>query len=196
MIYWIAFYLWSVISWIYFPLKVKGRRHLPQTGGYLVASNHVSNLDPMIVGLALGRRMSYMAKHSLFRYPVASYFLRQVGAFPVNREKRDIGSVKEALRRLNKGQRLLIFPEGTRKDMSRGSDIQSGIGFLSVKSGACVVPASIEGSDNVMPPGSKWPRRSFVKVAFGEPLTFSRGTPYPQIARQIMKAIEILNEAN
>lgn len=191
MIYWFAHGLFWILSRVFFPVKVSGLHNLPQEGGFIFASNHESNLDPMIVGLASGRRLTYLAKESLFKNKVFAFFLRQVGAFPINRSTRDIGALKEALKRLSEGRRLVIFPEGTRKvDQKK---VQPGIGFLAVKSCVPIIPTLIRGSEKVMPPGKKILTRSHVTVKFGVPKIYPGEATYPEIAQDIMNQVEILS---
>jgi len=191
MIYWIAHVLWWLLSRIYFPIRVEGSNNLPKQGGMILASNHESNLDPMIIGLATGRKLTYLAKESLFKNKIFSFFLRQVGAFPINRSTRDIGALKEALTRLKKGRRLVIFPEGTR--MSDQKKVQPGIGFLAVKSGVPVVPTLIINSGKVLPPKKKMLERHPLVVRFGVPKIYPGEATYPDIAQDIMAQIEILS---
>ena len=190
MIYWIAHCLFTLCSKLCFPVKVYGRKYIPSHGGFIIASNHLSNLDPMILGIASSKKLSYMAKEPLFKNKFFAFFLREFGAFPIKRESLDILAVKEALKRL-KRQGTVVFPEGTRKPNQDGKkNIQSGIGFLAVKSGVTVIPAFIDGTDKVMPSGSKSikPGHS-VKVYFGPGMIFASKEPYEQIAQRIMQQI-------
>lgn len=181
-----------VVSSVFFPVAVFGRDHIPRKGGFILASNHLSNLDPMILGLASGRRLNYVAKEALFRNKFFGFVLRQVGAFPIKRDSLDIRAIKEALRRLKKNGGTVIFPEGTRKSRNDKTEIQPGIGFLAVKSGVPVVPALIKGSERVLPPGVRFPRRGRITVRFGKATQYLEGNPYPEIASKIMHDISAL----
>ena len=105
-------------------------------------------------------------------------------------------ALKEALKRLALGCPLLIFPQGGRdgspEAAKNGGQPNAGIGFLAVKSGAPVIPVRLFGTDKVLPRGAKWFRRHPVKIVFGKPLRFSRSIPYPQVAEQIMTAVQEL----
>lgn len=192
MFYWTAHYLMLLLSGIFFPLQVKGRRNLPAKDSFIFASNHVSNLDPIILGLASGRRLSYMAKDSLFTNQFARWVLTRVGAFPLRRQGADVGALREALRRLQAGIPLVVFPTGTRAASFSQENAKSGIGFLAVKSHSRVVPAKILGSDRVMPSGTARLNRYPVTVVIGEPLQFAGTEDYEKIARTIIAAIEEL----
>ena len=194
MIYWIAYSFLKLLSLIFYPLEVSGREYLPGKGGFILASNHISNMDPFIVGLATKRKLSYMAKDSLFKNKILRVLLKKVEAFPVKRETPDFGALKQTLIRLKGGWPVVLFPEGTRKKSVAKQEIQSGVGFVAVKSAVPVVPVFIEDSDKVLPPGRKILRRHRVKVRFGKPLIFQKGQSYPEVAGQIMKEISALSQ--
>ena len=195
MIYWGSYIIIKLFSRIFFPFMVEGREHLPSTGSYIFASNHRSYLDPLIVGLCVWRRISYMAKKSLFQNPVMGWFLRQVGTFPVRRGEPDIGALREALRRLKQGSPLLLFPQGTRLDRET-AHAQPGVGFLVAKSRVPVIPVFIQGSDKVLPPGARWFKRYPIRVKIGPPVKTAAGQPYEKIADQVMAAIVSLSPAD
>lgn len=191
MIYWLGHIFWVVTSKLLFPCRVAGLANLPR-GGFIFASNHVSNLDPMLIGISSRRRLSYMAKDSLFKNNFFRFILYQVGAFPVKRGAADVGAMREALKRLKNGCPVVVFPEGTRKKSEAQAKAHAGIGFLALKSGLPVVPVFIKGADKVLPPGAKFPRRHLIEVEFGAPTTYSEQDPYPAVADQILQQINAL----
>ena len=192
MIYHIIYFFTKVVSFFYFPRRIYGREHIPAEGGFIIASNHVSYLDPVVMGISAIRRINFMAKIELFQKQPLGFILRKLGAFPVKRGEADLWALKEAIKRLKKGTPVLIFVEGTRRIGDASFQAQAGVGFLAVKSGVPVVPAYIAGSDQVLPPGAKWFTRNRVIVTFGQPLIFSNDKDYEQIARRIMLQIESL----
>lgn len=192
MIYWIAYYIIKLIGQVFSPRTVLGKEHPPKSGGFILASNHKSNLDPFLIGLCLNRRVSYMAKDSLFKNPVMRFFFHSVEAFPVRRDVSDVRSIREAIRRLKRGLPIVVFPEGTRQGSRRESKTYSGIGFLAAKTGVPVVPVHIDGSEKVLPPKARIPKRHRVTISFGEPVFFSGKQSYPEIVASIMKKIEAL----
>lgn len=194
MIYWISHCFFVVLSWIFCPLKVLGRERLPKREGFIIASNHISNLDPLVLGVSSGRRLSYLAKESLFKNRILRFILHRVGAFPIRRGAPDFRAIRETMRRLKKGSPVVFFPEGTRKASGGEKRAQSGIGLIAAKSGAPVVPALIKDSDRVLAPGSKKLKRHRVTVVFGVPLRFSEEQPYPEIANEVMEGIRSLVE--
>ena len=193
MIYWFAHALFTIFSKTLFPVKVHGLKNIPSRGGFILASNHLSNLDPMLLGLASGRRLNYLAKESLFKNWFFSFFLHQVGAFPIKRGSSDVGAIKEALKRLKKGGGMVIFPEGTRKAKDGTKKVQPGIGLVAAKSGVPVVPALIKDSDKVLPAGSKFIRPGQITISFGRPAQYSAHESYFDIAQRIMDEIDSLS---
>ena len=187
--YWFVYYLTTFVSWFLFPYSIRGLEHLPRQGPCILASNHESYLDPVVLGSAVPRRISFMAKESLFAHPVLGWILRHLDAFPVKRGEADIGALRQALRRLKAGQPVLLFPEGTRSGEPQ-SRPQAGVGFLVAKGRVPVIPISVTGTDAVLPPGAKWFRRHPITVTFGPPLTFSDKKSYEDIAAGIMAAIQ------
>jgi len=152
-------------------LKVAGLEHIPRQGAAIVACNHVSNVDPPLVGFCAFpvRSLRYLAKAELFRVPLLGWFLREAGAIVVHRRRADVAAVRAALEVLSRGRCLLIFPEGTRSKDGRPGRPKTGVGFLAGKSGAPVVPARVVNTDRFLSL-----RR--LEVRFGEPLRFS-GNP-------------------
>lgn len=180
--------LFKSLFLIFFNLRVSGRDNIPGNGGFIIASNHRSNLDPILLGVACNRIINFMAKEDLFKNRVFSYLLFKVGAFPLKRHSADIAAIREAIKRLRQGFGLLIFPQGTR-EQRREMDVQPGIGMLASRAKAAIVPAFISGSEEALPRGAKWFHCAKIRVAFGKPLFFAEEKPYPQIAHEVMAEI-------
>jgi 1-acyl-sn-glycerol-3-phosphate acyltransferase len=193
MIYWIFYFLTKFLSFVYFPCRIYGRDNVPSKGAFLLASNHVSNLDPMILGIMTGRRLNYMAKDALFKGKFLGYVLPRLGAFPIKRGSADTGALKECLRRIKKGGIILLFPEGTRHGSPEEKKALAGVGFLAQKAAVPVIPVFIDGSQRAMPPGAKFFRRSQVRVFYGKPIHFDGKKDYEDVAGQVMKAIRKLS---
>ena len=177
-----------------FRLKATGKENIPEKGGFLIASNHTSYLDPIAVGVVCPRRLHYMARHDLFKNALFAWILKYSCAFPVKRKSADLGALKEAMRRLKNGEGLLVFPEGGRQTDVHLSQAEAGVGFLAAKSGVPVIPAFISGTDRA------WPRNAkFIKVAtkisvhFGKQIYIEGRMPYQDIARKIMENIRHLS---
>ena len=150
-----------------FGLRVEGREHEPATGPVLVVSNHVSALDPPMVGVALRRQSRYMAKQELMDTPVLGFFLRTIGVFPVRRGEADRRSIRNALEALEHGGVLVMFPEGTRSPDGRLQTAEPGAALLALRTGAPVLPVAVIGTQHAMPRGAKRPRRTPVLIRLG-----------------------------
>lgn len=180
-------------------LEVVGAARVPLEGGLIVASNHLSVLDPPLIGCACPRELRYMAKAELFEHRLFARFIRRLGAFPVERGTADVGAIKTALRLLGEGHAVLIFIEGTRGTGEYLLPPTPGATLLARQSGAPVVPTAIVGTEKAWRKGTKLPRRAHIKVAFGEPLDYQKlfGTRTDRTARDaftelIMERIEAL----
>ncbi len=190
--YWFCTFLVAIVSFIFYPCKVYGRENVPQKGGFILASNHESNIDPMLLPVACPRQMRFMAKEELFKNPILGAVIRTGGGFPIKRGSADRGALNQFLGQLRLGYPVLIFPQGTRGAQKP----QAGVGFLAAVSGMPVVPVFIEGTDKVLPKGAKFPRRMPVSVTFGKPVTFSKDQAYDQIAKNVMDIIKTLKPAS
>lgn len=176
-----------------FPLKVYGREHIPKTGGFILASNHASYLDPVVLGVVCPRHLHFMARHDLFGNFLSAWFLSGLHAFPVKRSSADISALKKAMGLVRQGRGLLLFPEGTRQAKGVSAEPQAGIGFLAAKINAPVIPALICGTELAMPKGAKFIKRAVISVYFGKQIPIERSMPYYDIARLIMENIRHLS---
>lgn len=135
---------------------VEGREHVPAEGPAVVASNHISSWDPPVVGVAIHRRLEFMAKAELFEKPFPAAVLRGLRAFPIDRERSDIGAIKEAIRRLREGRVVGVFIQGTRN--AGDAAALDGAAYLAQSTGAPIVPTAV------------WREGRAFHVRFGEPL--------------------------
>ena len=190
-----------VIMRLYFRVEARGAEHVPPAGPVLIVANHVSLLDPPLIGGMTRRPLCYMAKEELFRVPVLGWLLSHLNARPVRRATADPRALKDALRVLQAGEALLVFPEGTRGPEGSVREAKPGAGLLAVTSGAAVVPVYIRGTGGALPRGSLWPRPVKVVVHFGPPLAFKavrgedRREHYRAAANDMMRAIGELRDA-
>ncbi|MGM0602785.1 MAG: lysophospholipid acyltransferase family protein [Bacillota bacterium] len=152
--------LWLIFT-VFFRWNVTGLENIPKKGKIIVMSNHISNLDPPILGAVLKRPIRFMAKKELFKNPLMRFILNIAEAFPVDRSKTDIRAFRQALRVLADGEILGIFPEGTRCPEGEPGIPKSGSVMLAVKSKAPIVPVGIK---NVK-------REGKITVNIGKPFT-------------------------
>ena len=196
MLYRIVSLLAFIACKILFRCQVKGIENIPKRGGFILASNHVSYLDPVVLGAICPRRVNFMAKEELFCHPLISWFLAQVGAFSVKRDSADLSALKYALRCLKVGEALVLFPEGSRRFDSVSTEPYAGIGFLTAKLDVPVIPAYIEGTERALPRGAKFIRPAKISVHFGKQISIERRVPYQDIARHIMDNIRQIGRAH
>ncbi len=126
--------------------KVYGQENLPANGGVIIASNHVSNLDPVIMGCTFDRRVSYLAKEELFKNPIFGWYISKLEAFPIKRGAGDRGAIRESLKILESGRCFGIFPEGTRSRTGELQEGKAGAAMLALKAKVPVLPVGIKGS--------------------------------------------------
>ena len=174
MLYTVGRFLSRWIGRIFFALSVEGEEHIPQSGPVILAPNHVSYLDPVVVGSCVRRRVHFMAKKELFRNPLIGWFLRGLQAYPVTRERVDPSTLKRTLSLLAAGQVILMFPEGTRGDGRALAPAKPGIAVIAARTGAAVVPVFHWGTEKVLPRGSRRVRWAPLRVRFGAPLRLDR----------------------
>jgi glycerol-3-phosphate dehydrogenase (NAD(P)+) len=171
----------------YFRLRRLGREHIP-TGGVILAANHRSFLDPFAVGCCLPRPVYFVAKQELFRNPILGWFLNCMGAFPIRRGESDEESMETAVRLLDRGDAVVIFPEGTRIPAGSLAKPKRGVGRLALQSGAPVVPVAVAGSERARDGWKIKPVK--VHVRCGPPLTFPRVEhPSPFLAGEVTERI-------
>lgn len=162
-----------IVTTLAFDLHVYGLEHVPRYGGALLASNHQSYLDPVLLGVRLRRTVSYMARDTLFRNPAFSLLIRNLQAFPVRRGEGDISAIRETIRRLQRGQMLNVFPEGTRTTDGALQPLKQGVALIIKRAAVPVVPAYINGSFYAWPRQHRWPRKYPVQLIYGPAIDMS-----------------------
>ncbi len=171
---------------------------MPLTGPVVIASNHLSYLDPPLIGVCSLRELYYLGRKSLFRFWWSNLILGSVNVVAVDLEGHGAGGLKAVVRHLNDGNAVLIFPEGTRSEDGRLLEPQTGIGWIILKTGAPVLPVRVWGTNVAMPKKGNG-RRAYLEVKFGRPLHFERDrlpedkrTASEIIAQRVMREIEAL----
>ncbi len=167
--YKISQFLISSTARIVFGWKVVGRDSIPE-GGALIASNHLSVLDPPLIGSAVKRDMYFFAKAELFKNVLFGAMIKSLNAFPVRRGEADLQSWKTAKSLLKAGKLLLFFPEGTRSKDGRLQPGRPGLARLAFATGVPIVPAAISGSNRLR---DVFMRRAKLRVGFAKPVSLS-----------------------
>lgn len=200
---------WAVFRTIYktyFGMDVYNPERVPASGPAILASNHASFIDPPLIGSGLNRGINYLARESLFRFPVSGAILRSWNAVPVDREGGGAAGLRAILDRLLAGGAIVLFPEGTRSRDGRLQPARSGIGLTVIKSSAPVVPVRVFGTYDAFGRHMRFPKfRHRIGVKYGRPLLFTdlRAEArtcsktrlkqiYQEVADEIMRQIERL----
>ena len=168
--------LYSLVKTVLAPLlqfwlrvDVRGQENIPTIGGVVLASNHVSLLDPPLIGTLVERKVHFMAKDELFNNCFSNYFFSKLGAFPVKRGCADRNAIKKALSILADNKILAIFPEGTRSKNGILSPLEAGAIMIAVKSKSTVVPVAIKGPEKLS--FVNWFPK--VRITFGKPIVIN-----------------------
>lgn len=170
MVYRISKTLLRLILCLFFGFRVDGREHEPPAGPVIVVSNHLSDLDPLVVGAALRRRVTFMAKHELFQVPGVRWWITACGAFPVRRGTPDRQALRTALGILQRGGVLVMFPEGTRGRDRTLREPEPGAAMLARRTRAALLPVAVLGTDAVLPRDAHRLRLGRISVRVGPPL--------------------------
>jgi 1-acyl-sn-glycerol-3-phosphate acyltransferase len=159
---------------LYNRLSIKWTQVLPKDVQVIVASNHSSNLDPLLVGVAFPRRLRYFAKEELFRPFLFGRIIRALGALPVSRADNAAaaGALKAFFRLLEDGGDVLIFPEGSRSPDGTLQPLEGGVGLIAAHSGVSILPVYVRGTYKAMPTGAAWVKPTKISVTFGRLITF------------------------
>ena len=161
----------QLLGIVLFAIRFQGRERIPAEGGVLVCSNHQSFFDPVLVGMGFNRRLNYLARKTLFRFFAFRWLIEFLDAIPIDREGGGLGGLKETLKRLKRGELVLIFPEGTRTRDGEVAALKPGFVALARRSKAPLLPVSVDGAYDAWPRGARFPRPSRVGVWIGEPMT-------------------------
>ena len=191
MIYFVGYnILWILVRGV-LGLKTCGRGNLPQKGKVIIAPNHVSYLDPPCMGVVVRREIYSLAKKELFRISIFGEMLKAINVIPIKRGGAGGSSLKKVIEYLNRGEGVVVFPEGTRSRDGNIGKAKRGIGLLVVKAKAPVLPVLIEYGHNFFYFKS-------IKIKFGKLLYYNdfpeNKQSYETISNDIIKQIKKLKE--
>lgn len=149
-------------------LRIEGVEHVPSGGPLVIACNHLSNLDPLLLGGFTPGTNYAMAKRELYANPLLAWLWAGCNCFPVSRETADRWALRTALEVLRRGGHLIVWVEGTRAERPGMRRAEPGVGFLVRRTGAPVLPVAVWGTEAVLPRGRWLPRRAAVTLRYGE----------------------------
>ena len=166
---------------------------IPREGPVILAANHVSNLDPVLIGAfltpKLGRRIHWLGKKEMFDWPIVGYMARNGGVVPVDRDGTDVEAFRVARRILDDGNVLMVFPEGTRSPTAALQQPKDGLAMLALRTNPTIVPIGFSSTDRVWPRGRPIPRiGGHATMRIGEPFRLGELLP-PGIDRKASKGL-------
>lgn len=196
--YYLTQYMISFMAAVVWRLHVLHKDRWPSKGGALLCANHQSYLDPPLIGASCPGRMNYLARKTLFDHPAIGWVIGWLEAIPLEREGLGIGGIKEALRRLQGGEVVLIFPEGTRSADGELQLLQPGFCALARRGRVPIVPLAIDGPFKVWPRHKKLPGLARITISVGEAIsleTIESSTDAELVARVTAGIRSALEEA-
>ncbi len=170
---------WNCFYTFLFSLRKQGWENVPRSGPVMLVANHQSFLDPIAIGLAAYRKISFLTRKSLFNNAAIGTYLKSVGCCPINIEGVAKEGIRSTLELLNQGKAVLIFPEGTRSEDGMLQELKPGIQLLIKKSNAIIIPVGIAGAFEALKMGQKWPNfcptflsgnKGAIAISIGKPL--------------------------
>lgn len=148
-------------------LQVEGAAKIPATGRLILASNHVSGWDPLVIGVAARRELFYLAKKELFESRLLRPLLRSCNAVPIDRARVDLSAMRTVVNLLQMEKAVVLFPEGTRSRNGVLGDVKEGVGLLAIKGRADILPVYIQGTQRL---ARSMKGAASVRVVFGDPI--------------------------
>ena len=176
---------------LYFRVEVVGRENFPKTGGVIVSSSHRSNLDTPIICVITQRRLRYMGKESLWKSKFGGWFLTSLGGFPVTRGSADREALRAAMTVAERGEPLVMFPEGTRQTGPKIEDenMHDGPAYVACRAGVPILPVGMAGTEAAMPKGSKFVRPVKIVIVLGEPIYPPAHEPGARVPRRVVREL-------
>jgi 1-acyl-sn-glycerol-3-phosphate acyltransferase len=180
-----------LLTTLVFDLKVYGLENVPKTGGVLLLANHQSYLDPVLVAVQLRRPVAFMAKSELFTNRYFGWLIRALHAFPVRQTGVAKEAIQEAVKQLNSGRILNIYPEGSRSEDGEIAPIQKGVTLILRMAEVPIVPVAIDGSFDAWPKHNKLFRPHPVHVLIGKPLNITglKGDKLVELIEQTLRSL-------
>jgi 1-acyl-sn-glycerol-3-phosphate acyltransferase len=171
--YWLYGFIRALIEIfcrLYFRIEIHGRENIPRTGAFIIAPVHRSYLDTPVSGCMTTRRMRYMGAEKMWTNRALGWFLTAVGGFPVHRGTADREALKAGLTVLERGEPLVMFPEGTRQEGPVVHEMFDGPAYMAARAGVPIIPVGLGGTGAAMPKGSRFIRPVKMAIVIGEPM--------------------------
>lgn len=154
---------------VLYRFRFHGADKIPREGGGLVCANHQSNLDPAVVGMCFSQRINYLAKQTLFKFPL-SIIINLLDGIPIDRSGMGIAGIKETLKRAKRGELILIFPEGQRTFDGEMLEFMAGFVTVAKRTKVPLIPVGLDGSFHAWPRTTLIPKPGTIHVVFDYPV--------------------------
>lgn len=176
-----------VLFKLFFKVKVNGLENIPKTGRAVICSNHIGNLDPVLIAAMIPRRLNYMGKKELFENKLFAFIIRNLGAFPVDRESGGLSAIKASIRLLKKEEVFAMFPEGTRTLKEDSENVKPGIAMISIKGKSPIIPIHIDSNYKIF---------KDIKINIGKPIYYDEyfdqkisTEKYKELSQYVLKEV-------
>ncbi|MHC4074763.1 MAG: lysophospholipid acyltransferase family protein [Planctomycetota bacterium] len=166
--FWFARWMCRLFCLLFFRVRTYGRENIPRKGAFVLISNHQSYLDPMLCGGLINRRVSFLARESLFTHWLFGRMIRSVGTIPVKLDQADISAMRKVIEVLKQDRGVCLFPEGTRSDDGKITPFKPGFGLLCRRGKAAVVPVVIDGAFECWPRHQRLFSPGSISVCYGK----------------------------
>jgi 1-acyl-sn-glycerol-3-phosphate acyltransferase len=188
LVYWVVRGLLQPSFRVYFRMERLGREHAPADGPLIIAANHRSFIDPFVIAMLVRRPVYFVAKKELFANRLVAWLLNSLGAFPIDRGNADQDAMATARHLLERGDVVVIFPEGTRVRPGPLGEPRRGVGRLALETGAPVLPVAVAGTEDIRRGWRVRPRK--VRIRAGRPITFPHvERPSKELAKAVTDRI-------
>ncbi len=162
---------------VFYRVRVYGLENYPSNDGLLVCSNHQSFLDPLILGVVCPRPVNYLGRKTLFRFPPLGWFLSWNDTIPIDRKATGIGGMKETLRRLKRGESVVLFPEGTRTADGELQAFMPGFCSVAKRAKSTLMPIGFDGAYQAYSRKAKFPMPGRILAVMGQPIPYEEYEP-------------------
>lgn len=184
-----------VVCRVYLRLRIVDAHKIPKSGTFILAPSHRSTLDIPVAAAATRRRMMYMGKDSMWKIKPIGVLLTALGSFPVTRGSADLEALKRCIAVLERGDPLVLFPEGTRHHGRVIEPLFDGAAFIAYKTGVPIIPVGIAGSEEIWPPGTKLPRPRKCVAVVGDAI-YPKDLNGARATREMMSAFTLELQAS
>ena len=169
---WLVRWMFRIQLTLFYRIRVHGLENFPEPGSTLICSNHQSFLDPVVLGVSSPRTLNFLARKTLFKMKPVRMFLELNDALPIDLDSMGMDGIKESLKRLKRGEMLVVFPEGTRTKDGELLPFKPGFDLLARRSKSRMLPVALDGCYQAFPRDAILPRFGEIQVVFGEPIEY------------------------